>query len=80
MAVVSTDVLIADVVAHDDEDVRLLLLWLRRRWLDHGGRERRQQSEADAPARTMPHSLFCFLGADAPGGIRILKSWSDDRS
>jgi hypothetical protein len=51
-AVVGADVPVADVVAHDDEDVRLLLLLLRRRgcWCDQCESERCQQGKPDVPA------------------------------
>jgi hypothetical protein len=50
--VVGADVPVADIVTHDDEDVGLLLLLLRRRgyWCDQCESERCQQGKPDVPA------------------------------
>jgi hypothetical protein len=60
-AVVGADVPVADVVAHDDEDVRLLLL-LGRSGRGREGNERCQHAEPDVPAHA--HS-FDLLRSDS---------------
>src|SRR5829696_10487082 len=48
-AVVGADVPVADIIAHDDDDVGLLLRLLGRNGRDHGGGERREQAETSTP-------------------------------
>jgi hypothetical protein len=61
-AVVGADVPVADVVAHDDEDVGLLLWLLRRRGRGQRAHEQCQQREPDVPAHAHRRSPGLDLG------------------
>src|SRR5262249_37925650 len=80
-AMVGADVEPADIVAHDDEDVRRSLLLLRGRRCKQRGSDQCREREPDGLARV--HAtllLFATSSADAPWGVRFLKPRSEARS
>ena len=73
-AVVGADVPVADVVAHDDEDVRLLLLRERRLRFCKSEGKRRQKHEPLSPAhRRLPRSKCWLQVSGRPVGRPLLQ-------